>query len=380
MGQINLIGEIVTPFKAILNGQVIIENEKISYIGEVKETDGKVIDCGDNIIAPGFVDIHIHGAMGHDVMETSIDALDRISRFLAEGGVTGFLLTTYSISHEELMKTLHGLDKVREHGTTGAQLLGVHLEGPYISKHKRGAQHKSAIRNPDINELEEIIDRYGDMVKMVTLAPELDGVIEAIQFLKKRNIVVSAGHTEAKYDETMAAFDAGLSHGSHLFNGMKSFHHREPGVVGALLTDSRATVELIVDGIHLHPATLRLTVNAKGVRNSVLVSDCIKPAGLPDGEYFVNDSKVVMNDGICMLPDRTLAGSIIRLNQAVQLMTKAGFTIAEAVQMASTNPARVLGLTSIGRLEKGCDADLVVLNRNFDVKLTMVQGRIVHET
>ena len=380
MGQINLIGEIVTPFKAILNGQVIIENEKISYIGEGKETDGKVIDCGDNIIAPGFVDIHIHGAMGHDVMEPSIDALDRISRFLAEGGVTGFLLTTYSISHEELMKTLHGLDKVREHGTTGAQLLGVHLEGPYISKHKRGAQHKSAIRNPDINELEEIIDRYGDMVKMVTLAPELDGVIEAIQFLKKRNIVVSAGHTEAKYDETMAAFDAGLSHGSHLFNGMKSFHHREPGVVGALLTDSRATVELIVDGIHLHPATLRLTVNAKGVRNSVLVSDCIKPAGLPDGEYFVNDSKVVMNDGICMLPDRTLAGSIIRLNQAVQLMTKAGFTIAEAVQMASTNPARVLGLTSIGRLEKGCDADLVVLNRNFDVKLTMVQGRIVHET
>ena len=379
MGQVNFLGEIVTPLKTIHNGQVFIENGKISYIGEVKETEGKVIDCGDNIIAPGFVDIHIHGAIGYDAIELSIDALDQISRFLAEGGVTGFLSTTYSTSHEELIKTLQGLEKVRDHGTTGAQLLGVHLEGPYISQNKRGAQNPSAIRNPDINELEEIIDQYGDLVKIVTLAPELDGAVEAIQFLKKRNIVVSAGHTEANYDVTSAAIDAGLSHGSHLFNGMKSFHHREPGVVGALLTDSRVTVELIADGVHLHPTALRLAVKAKGVNNSVLVSDCIKTAGLPDGEYFVSGSKVLMKDGICMLQDGTLAGSIIRLNQAVQLMTKTGFTISEAVQMASTNPARILGLTTIGRLEKGCDADLVVLNRNFDVKLTMVKGSIVYE-
>jgi len=380
MGQINFLGEIVTPFETIYNGQVSIENEKISYLGEVEETEGRVIDYEDNIIAPGFVDIHMHGAMGYDAMEPSVDALDQISRFLAEGGVTGFLSTTYSMSHEELMKTLHGLENVMKHGTTGAQLLGVHLEGPYISQNKRGAQQKSAIRNPDINELEEIIDRYGDLVKIVTLAPELDGAIEVIQFLKKRNIVVSAGHTEANYDETTAAIESGLSHGSHLFNGMKSFHHREPGVVGALLTDSRATVELIADGVHLHPAVLRIAVKAKGVRNSALVSDCIKTAGLPDCEYFVSGSKVVMKDGICMLQNGVLAGSIIRLNQAVQLMTKAGFTISEAVQMASTNPTRILGLSQKGRLEKGFDADLVVMDREFNVKLTMVQGSIVYET
>jgi N-acetylglucosamine-6-phosphate deacetylase len=379
MGEISFLGDIVTPFNTIHNGLVTIENGKISYIGEVKQTECRVIDCGDNIIVPGFVDIHIHGAMRYDAMEPSIDTLDQISRFLAEGGVSGFLSTTYSTSHEELMKTLQGLEKVREHGTTGAQLFGVHLEGPYISQNKRGAQHPSEIRNPDINELEEILDRYGDLVKIVTMAPELDGAIEAIQFLKKRNIVVSAGHTDANYDETMTAIEAGLSHGSHLFNGMRSFHHREPGVVGALLTDTRVTVELIADGTHLHPAALMLTVKAKGVRDTVLVSDCIKPAGLPDGEYYVNDSKVVMNDGICKLLDGTLAGSIIRLNQAVQLMTKAGSTTSEAVQMASTNPTRILGLTQKGRLEKGFDADLVVMDREFNVKLTMVQGSIVYE-
>ena len=375
-------GTVVTPFELISHGQVEIAGGRVLYAGPRRHPHGEVFDHGDDLICPGLVDIHVHGRAGYDAMDDAPEAMNGISGYLAAGGVTAFLATTQTTSRKDLLESVKRIVEAAETGLGGARLLGLHLEGPYLSEERRGAQHVDAIRAPDTEELRELHAAAGGLLRIVTLAPEAPGALGAITWLTDHGIVASAGHTDADYDTALAAFGHGLSHVSHLYNGMRGLHHREPGIIGAALTDGRVSVELIADGLHVHPAALRLAALCKGPAKTVLVSDSIKPAGLPDGEYTYGGRRMMLRDGIVRLPDGVIAGSSIRLNDAVRVMVEeAGFSVSEAVQMASNTPARVLRLTpGKGRLAEGSDADVTIMDWRFNVKETIVGGDTVYRS
>ncbi len=375
-------GTLLTPFETIPGGTVVVEGGKIIHVGGGDaEASGRVYDFGDSFVAPGLIDLHTHGGSGFDVMDASPEALDGVARHLAAGGVTSFLSTTYSAPLDDLKAAARAVRMSMERGTRGAEVLGLHLEGPYLNPARRGAQNPAHIRPPSIEELAEIVKEAGGAVRVVTLAPEIDGALEVAAWLASVGVTASAGHTDATYEEMEAAVDAGVRHVAHLFNGMRPFHHRDPGAAGAALTDGRVTVELIADGVHLHPGALSLAAAAKGVGKTALVSDSISPAGLPDGEYLFGGLRVRLRGGRCLLESGALAGSTIRLCDAVRNMVElVGVPMAEAVEMASSTPAAIIGMADRkGRLEPGMDADLTVLDRDFSVLLTVVGGRVVHE-
>lgn len=373
-------GTVVTPFELISHGQVEIAGGKVLYAGPRQHPYGEVRDHGDDLICPGLIDVHVHGGAGYDAMDDAPEAMDRVSNYLAAGGVTGFLATTQTAPRKDLLESVKRAVEAAETGLSGARLLGLHLEGPYISEERRGAQHMDSIRAPDTEELKALLGAAGAWMKIMTLAPEAPGALEAISWLDDRGVVASAGHTDADYETALEAFSHGLSHVSHLYNGMRGFHHREPGILGAALTDGRVSVELIADGLHVHPAALRLAALCKGPAKTVLVSDSIKPAGLPDGEYSYRGRRLILRDGLVCLPDGVIAGSSIRLNDAVRVMVEeAGFSVSEAVQMASHSPARVLRLTpDKGKLKEGSDADVTIMDWRFNVKETIVGGETVY--
>jgi len=373
-------GTVVTPSELISHGQVEIAGGKVLYAGPGKHPYGEVRDHGDDLICPGLIDVHFHGGAGYDAMDGDPDALEAISGYLAAGGVTGFLATTQTAPRDELLESVRRLAAAAEAGLGGAKLLGLHLEGPYLSEEKRGAQHGDHIRAADTEELKALHDAAGGWMKIMTLAPEAPRALDAISWLADRGVVASAGHTDADYETALEAFGRGLSHVSHLYNGMRGLHHREPGILGAALTDGRVSVELIADGLHVHPAALRLAALCKGPAKTVLVSDSVKPAGLPDGEYTIRGRRVTLRDGVVWLPGGVIAGSSIRLNDAVRVMVEeAGFSVSEAVQMASHTPARVLRLTpGKGRLAEGLDADVTVMDWRFNVKETIVGGETMY--
>ena len=382
MSGYTLRGTVVTPFELISHGQVEIAGGRVLYAGPRKHPHGEVIDHGDALICPSLIDIHVHGGAGYDAMDDAPEAMNGISNYLAAGGVTGFLATTQTAPRQELLESVKRIFEAMEAGLGGARLLGLHMEGPYLSEERRGAQHIDAIRAPDTEELGALHAAAGGLLRIVTLAPEVPGALGAISWLADNGVVASAGHTDADYDTALAAFGHGLSHVSHLYNGMRGLHHRDPGILGAALTDGRVSVELIADGLHIHPAALRLAALCKGPAKTVLVSDSIKPAGLPDGEYTYRGRRMMLRDGLVRLPDGVIAGSSIRLNDAVRMMVEeAGFSVLEAVQMASHSPARVLRLTpGKGRLAEGSDADITIMDWDFNVKETIVGGDTVYRS
>jgi N-acetylglucosamine-6-phosphate deacetylase len=332
-------------------------------------------------VAPGFIDIHIHGGFGTDVMDASYEEFDRLSGYLAAGGVTSFLATTYTAPQENMIEAVRNIRNVIERRSIGAKMLGIHLEGPYINIKRSGAQNQNYIRLPEICELEEISNEVGSYLKIVTLAPELKGALEAIEWMCERNIVAAAGHTEATYDQARAGFEAGLKHASHLFNAMKPLHHREPGIIGATLVNDEISVELIADGVHLHPVVLKLVKRMKSSESTVLVSDAISSAGLPDGEYKFGSEELKVDKGVSRLESGYLVGSTIRLSDAIRNMIRlTGIAPKEAIEMATFTPAKVLGvLEKKGRLIPGMDADITVLDHKLTVVLTIVEGRIVYK-
>ena len=373
-------GDILTPHRLMPGGVVVVEGSKIREVSPEDVEKGEVIDMTGCIVAPGFVDIHVHGGGGYDVMDPSPGTLDGLSMFLARGGVTSFLPTTYTAPREAILKAARGVRGAMKKGTKGARVLGLHMEGPYISPERCGAQNRDHVRRPDIGELGEVDGESGGNLRVVTMAPEVEGVLEAITWLDSRGKTAAAGHTDATYEEAVAAFDAGMRHVSHLFNGMRPFHHREPSVVGAALGDERVTVELIADGFHVHPTALKMAVRLKGAESTALVSDSIAPAGMSDGEYDFGGLKVSVREGRSLLESGRLAGSTIRLYDAVRNMVElADSSKAEAVEMATSTPARIAGVDDRkGSLVPGMDADITVLDRDLSVMLTMVEGRIVH--
>jgi N-acetylglucosamine-6-phosphate deacetylase len=327
-------------------------------------------------LIPGLIDMHIHGIHGCDVMDGTEEALRTMSGALAAEGVTGYLATTMTASNAKIEKVL-GAIATATLSEEGAAILGIHLEGPFIAKAKMGAQSPDEIQVPNIALVESWQKLANNAIKVVTLAPELPGAIELITALKRMGIIVSVGHTNANYAQTLAAINAGCTQATHLFNAMSGLHHREPGAAGALLLAEAVSVELIVDGVHLHSALVELTWRMKGNDKVLLVTDAMRATCLGDGEYELGGQIVEVIAKKALLRDGTLAGSTLRMLQSVKNMVQfSKCTLAEAIRMASYNPAKALGVLSRkGSIEIGKDADLVVLNADLKVQMTMREGR-----
>ena len=360
-------------------GEVLVVNGRIAEVARRVETrqGAEVVGLEGAILAPGLIDLHVHGGNGVDTMDGEAGAIAGLSAFVAAHGVTGFLPTTVTAPLPEIERALKAVRRAVDGELPGAQVLGVHLEGPFFNRRRAGAQPLNWCVDPARDALQRLLATGEGLIRMMSLAPELPGALAAIETLTQHGIVASVGHTDATYAQAQAAFAAGARHVTHLFNAMSPLHHREPGVVGAALTTDGVMVQLIADGLHLHPATLAVVVRCKGVDEVLLITDAIAGAGLPDGEYTMGRQRVIVRNGEARTPAGNLAGSTLTLERAVANMVRlVGVPLSSSLQMASLNPARVLGLAQRkGRLAPGYDADLVCLDDDFNVRLTVVGGR-----
>lgn len=370
-----LVGDAVTP-EGRDRAAVIVKYGKISEVvkepryGDLPEDHRTV----SGLICPGFIDLQINGAFGVDVGPDE-DDLRALSSNLPETGTTAFLPTAISWPAERYGAFLEAFDGAS--ATRGARILGAHIEGPFLSPKRKGAHDPDNLRLVDVGLLKEILGSGG--VKVMTLAPELPGALEAAGLLRENGAVASVGHTNATYEETLRALDAGFSKATHLYNAMSSFEHRAPGAVGALLTDERARAGVIADGVHVHEGALRLAYREKGVEGLALVTDAMEAAGMPDGEYELSGRTVRLKVGEVRLSDGTLAGSALTMDGAVRNAVKfMGIPLYEAVRMASETPAEILGLFAKGRIIPGADADLMLLSPEGFVEETIVAGETVY--
>lgn len=360
--------------KIIEKGAVIF-SEKIeeilsipyNYTNKIEEIDGQ-----GAYLTPGFIDIHIHGSGGSDTMEGNREVLENISKTIAKHGVTGFLPTTMTMDDNSIKRALNNIKECKKEGLSGARPLGVHMEGPFINKEYKGAQAAENIKKPEL----ELLRDYLDIIKIVTLAPEKEGAEMVIKKLSDRGIVSSVAHSSATYENIIEAKNWGLSHASHLFNAMTGLHHRRPGIVGAVLSEN-ITAELIADFIHINPVVLKLVTQAKNLEEIILVTDAMEAGGLEDGEYSLGGQKVYVENAKAKLKDGTIAGSVLTMDKAIKNMIKAtGLPINKVVNMATLNPARKLRMDhQIGRIKKGFKADLVLLDRDFNVKKVYINGK-----
>ena len=370
--------------KWMMDYAVVVEGKKVKAVIPADmakhHLPAKKIHYGpDHRLMPGLIDLHVHGANGHDVMDGRVEALQGISLALASEGVTGFLATTMTAPPATLNKVLPVIAEA-ENQLKGAAILGVHLEGPFIAKEKVGAQDARYTCLPDEALFMKWQALTGDRIRVVTLAPELNGAINFIKMLRKNNVIASLGHTNASYDATMAAIQAGATQATHLFNAMQGVHQRDPGAAVALLLADEVIAELIADGHHLHDAMLALALRVKGFDRLLLVSDAMRAKCLNDGTYDLGGQSVVVNAGRATLADGRLAGSTLKLSHAIKRMADgARCSLADAVYMATYAPARVLQCeTRKGSIEVGKDADLTILNANFDAVYTMREGRVCY--
>jgi N-acetylglucosamine-6-phosphate deacetylase len=334
-------------------------------------------DLGDVLVAPGYLDLHIHGGAGFDVMDDAGEALPSIERGLAQHGITGYYPTTVTAPIDATLRALERLaDAIEGAAKTGsrARPLGIHLEGPFISHARKGMHPVEYLLSPSVEIFDRLWQAARGQVRMLTIAPELDGALELIAEAARRGVCVSLGHSDADFQTTLRGVTAGARHATHTFNAMRPLDHRSPGILGAVLTDERLSADMIVDGVHLDPATVKLVATAKGLERTVLISDATAATGMPDGHYHLGSTDIEVRDGKCM-SGGTLAGSVLTLDSAVRnLMRFAGWSLNQAVGAASRNPARVAGLANKGELAPGADADFVVLNGSGDVLRTFVAG------
>jgi N-acetylglucosamine-6-phosphate deacetylase len=355
--------------------EVVVENGKIAGIRE-RSAAGS-IDLDGNYLAPGFIDFHIHGAVGRDTMEATPESFRAICDYHASGGTTSLLLTTVTAPIADIV---HVLRAVQALAGGIKQIAGVHVEGPFISKAKAGAQRAEFIRDPDHYSVDQLL-ACADVIKIVTLAPELPGALGLIDRLRLNNIIVSGGHSDASDIEALAGFEYGMRQVTHTFNAMSSARrrgiYREAGLLEFAMSEPDIVCELIADGHHVSPTLMKMLYRAKGAGAICLVTDATAGAGLPAGQEFtLSGRRCVVGDGVCLLADRSaLAGSASRMIDLVRVMvSEVRVPLHEAVAMATANPARSLGLKAKGKLEPGADADLVVLSRDLQVKQTFVAG------
>lgn len=375
---------VVTPAGIIRDGAAAVKNGIITFVGsaaafeEAEYTSTSIVDAKGDYLLPGFIDVHVHGAVRHDFTGADKDGLNAITRFHATQGTTAMVATTMTAPHEVLEQVLSEISRYRAAGMPYAQLEGVHLEGPFISPKWPGAQNPAHIVDPNTSWIREFEQRYPGLIKQVTLAPERQGAIELIRYLREHGIVAAAGHTDASYEEIMAAVDAGLHHAVHTFNAMTGLHHRKPGTAGAVLSSPRISAEIIADGIHVHPAVISILAKVKTERNLILITDAMSAAGLGDGEYTIGDLPVLMKNGVCTLKDDpdTLAGSTLTMINGFRfLVQQVGLRIEEASEIASGNPARLIRIDGrTGSIETGKQADLLLVDQKLEIKETWIRG------
>lgn len=380
-------GNIITPYEILEGYQIIILDGKIKSLQKetsMNENDyDEIIDAKGDYISPGFIDIHNHGNMYHDVMEGSFEALNSMALFHISNGVTSFLATTMTDSMDKTKKVIKVTSDYIEkqyvdYNFMKSEVLGMYLEGPYFCMSKKGAQPGEFLKLPDIEELKELIKISKGNIKIFAIAPELSDTLKTIDFLREQGITVSAGHTDANFDETSCAIEHGVTEATHLYNGMRNFNHRDPGVVGAVLTDERVKCEMICDGVHIHPSAMKMAYRLKGKDGLILISDAMMATGLKDGEYTLGVQKVFVKNGEARLQDGTLAGSTLTLNRAVYNMVhKVGVPLDEAVRMASLNPAKVAGCSyRKGSIEIGKDADIIIFDGEVNIKSVIKSGNL----
>ncbi|NLP47108.1 MAG: N-acetylglucosamine-6-phosphate deacetylase [Epulopiscium sp.] len=373
-------GKLILKDGIVMNKALIFSDTIEDIVDEkdiVDRDDIEKIDVKGAYISPGFIDIHIHGYGGYDVMDGEIEKLKDISQAIAANGVTSFLATTMTMDIPEIRKALEVVREVKKEGTVGAEVLGAHMEGPFINPVFKGAQNEKYIISPDI----ELVKEFQDVVRLITLAPEVEGAKEFIKEVKDTtDIVLSMGHTDATFEEALEGIEAGISHATHLFNAMTGLLHRKPGVVGAALSTD-VTCELIADTIHIHPGLYSFLLKTKGLDKIVLITDCMSAGGMEEGKYELGGQPVFVKDGQARLEDGTLAGSVLKLNQGLYNMhTYTGKSLEELVRLVSYNPATVLGIEDKkGSLAIGKDADITVFDENVHIAMTIGKGKLLYE-
>lgn len=378
-------GSVVETTRVVEKGIVVTQGESILYAGEESGYtfcgEEEIRDYSGQWIIPGLIDIHVHGNAGHDVMDGTRESLVAISKSLSRYGITGFLATTMTAPFADIEKALNAVVETVGSPELAAEMLGVHLEGPWINPKMKGAQAEENIVYPGAEQVEAVLRLLGDKLRVVTIAPEMPEALAAIQKLSRQGVICSIGHSDATIEQVNAAVEQGACHVTHMFNGMRGLHHREPGVAGAALVNDRLTCDIIADLIHVHPNAVELVYRMKGRKRLLLISDGMRAVGMPDGTYDLGGQTVHVHKCIARLTDGTLAGSTLTLNRAIgHLVETLQLTMTDAVYMAATAPALKLGLgEQKGSLEAGKDADLVVLAPDYSVRATVVRGRMVYQ-
>ncbi|MGB9765005.1 MAG: N-acetylglucosamine-6-phosphate deacetylase [Candidatus Saccharicenans sp.] len=379
-------GNLILPDRIVENGLILIKEGKIADLYEAKKISSldlssiEVIDRSGLYLSPGLIDVHLHGALGKEAMDGRAESLRLMATHQAACGVTGFFPTTLTASLEDIITAIEAVQEVRKENLV-SQVLGIHLEGPFVSLKRKGAQNPEFIREISDQELEILQRSLSGLKTLITIAPEVAHNLDYIKKMKEFGWVVSIGHSDATYEEARKAIEQGSNHATHLFNAWREFHHREPGGIGAVLDDDRVFVELIADGIHVHPCFIRLAVFRKGVNRVCLITDSLKETGLPDGTYAWGGLEVVLKGNEIRLKDSgVLAGSVLHLNRAVKnVLEWTGLSIPEVIFMASLTPAKSVGLEAeVGSLEKGKLANIAVFNGDFETVETYLLGERVY--
>jgi len=367
--------KVFIPHRGFLKGYVHTENGKIISFSE---TSDKSADVSAFYVLPGFIDIHTHGAVGGDTIDCDSEKIIRIKKYMAEHGTTSFLPTTVSADIDTILNAAQTVKKVKNENSDGADIAGIYVEGPYFTEKYKGAHLSHFLKAPSKEELDKMIEISGGLLKVICLAPEHENAEEFIKYAVSKGIVVSIAHSDATYQQVMAAIESGATNFTHLYNGMSPLNHREPGVVGAAF-QSDATAELICDGFHVHPAAAKVAIKQKGAENIALISDSLAPAGMPDGNYKLGNQDVIVKGGKATIPAGNLAGSTTNILQCFRNIISWGIDIEDAVIMASQTPAKAAGLKNKGRIEKGFDADFTILNEDLSLCKTVVDGKVVFE-
>ncbi len=373
--------------KCIVNGKLILRDkiveknlfivdDKISEISDRKPTDEEVVDANGLYVSPGFIDVHTHGRGGSDTMYPTFEDLNTISKATLKTGVTSFLPTTMTMPVDDIAKAIENV-VVNKDKVEGAQILGTHLEGPFFNKKYKGAQPEECMILPTVENYLSFVKDNQDVVRKISIAPELEHSIEFIEYLKDKNTVVSLGHTNATYEEAQRAIDAGATSGTHTYNAMTPLTHRAPGVVGAVMINDSVYAELILDGVHVNYAAAKALLRAKGKDKIILITDSLEAAGLENGKYLLGNQDVYVKDGEARLIDGTLAGSIVCMNTAVRnAYQHLGLALNEAVNLASYNVACSINEELIGEIKEGYYADIIMFDEDIDIKKTMIKGNV----
>ena len=377
--------QVYTEGQIIENGYIKIKSHKIVEVGPLDklgtEEEPQVIELSSSYKAiPGFIDVHIHGVNGADVMDGTKEALDIMAAALPKEGTTSFLATTMTQGIKQIENALTNAGRyIQEFQAPGqAEILGIHLEGPFVNTKRAGAQPIEHILDPDITVFKKWEELSNNNIKLITLAPERPGGMEMIRYLKERGIIASIGHTDATFQEVDEAIRAGANHLTHLYNQMRGLHHREPGVVGAAFLRKELLAEMIVDGVHVRPEMVELAYKLKGKAGLILITDSMRAKCLKNGHYDLGGQDVTVRDGKAVLADGTLAGSILKLGQAIKnIVSYTGCSLEDAIEMAAVNPAKQLKIYDRkGSITEGKDADIVILDENMDVFMTFCRGRV----